>query len=165
MFQNQMRSLEQTTEDLRDRCQRLYKGCKKYMEALGEACNVDNIFAESLEAFGGGQDDLVSVSIGGPIISKFITSFRELATFKELLRSQVEHVLVDRLTQFLSVDLQDAKDSRRRLDKAAQSYDQAREKFASLKKNTRDEVVTDLEEGLHNSKSAFERSRFNLEFR
>lgn len=34
-------------------------------EALGEACNVDNIFAEALEAFAGGQDDLISVSVGG----------------------------------------------------------------------------------------------------
>ena len=34
-------------------------------EALGEACNGDTAFADSLEAFGGGQDDPVSVSIGG----------------------------------------------------------------------------------------------------
>ncbi|KAK1390275.1 ADP-ribosylation factor GTPase-activating protein AGD4-like [Heracleum sosnowskyi] len=162
MFQKQMRSLERTTDDLKDRCQRLYKGCRKYMEVLSEACNGDTIFAEALEAFGGGQDDLISVSIGGPVISKFITSFRELATFKELLRSQVEHVLVDRLAEFLSVDLQNAKDSRRRLDKASHSYDQAREKFTYLKKNAREEVVAELEEDLQNSKSAFERSRFNL---
>ncbi|WOH07445.1 hypothetical protein DCAR_0726875 [Daucus carota subsp. sativus] len=162
MFQKQMRSLERTTDELKDRCQRLYKGCRKYMEVLSEACNGDNIFAEALETFGGGQDDLLSVSIGGPVISKFITTFRELATFKELLRSQVEHVLVDRLAEFLSVDLQNAKESRRRLDKASYSYDQARDKFTSLKKNAREEVVAELEEDLQNSKSAFERSRFNL---
>ncbi|XP_057477534.1 ADP-ribosylation factor GTPase-activating protein AGD4-like isoform X2 [Actinidia eriantha] len=162
MFQKQVRSLEQTAEELKDRCQRLYKGCKKFMEALGEACNGDTAFADSLEAFGGGQDDPVSVSIGGPVLSKFLSAFRELATYKELLRSQVEHVLIDRLTQFLSVDLQDAKDSRRRFDKSISAYDQAREKFASLKKSTRDDVVAELEEDLHNSKSAFERSRFNL---
>ncbi|CAL5430203.1 unnamed protein product [Camellia sinensis] len=34
------------------------------METLGEACNGDTSFADSLEAFGGGQDDPVSVSIG-----------------------------------------------------------------------------------------------------
>ncbi|KAL0420300.1 UNVERIFIED_CONTAM: ADP-ribosylation factor GTPase-activating protein AGD4, partial [Sesamum latifolium] len=66
-------------------------------------------FAASLEAFGGGLDDLLGVSIGGPVLSKFISALRELATYKEFLRSQVEHVLVDRLSQFLSVDLQDAK--------------------------------------------------------
>ncbi|VFQ74661.1 unnamed protein product [Cuscuta campestris] len=98
-------------------------------------------------------------------MSKFVSAFREIATYKELLRSQVEHVLIDRLTEFLSVDLQAVKESRYRFDKADSAYDQAREKFASLKKSTHADVVTGLEEDLHNSKSAFERSRFNLEFR
>ncbi|MCD7457350.1 ADP-ribosylation factor GTPase-activating protein agd4 [Datura stramonium] len=155
MFQKQVRALEQTTDDLRDRCQKLFKGCKKYMEVLGETQNGDIMFAESLEAFGGGLDDPLSVSLGGPIITKFISALRELATYKELIRSQVEHVLVERVSQFLSVDLRDVKESRRRFDKAASTYDQAREKFSSLKKNARNEE-------LHNSKSTFERSRFNL---
>ncbi|CAI8604528.1 unnamed protein product [Vicia faba] len=130
--------------------------------ALGEAHNGENAFADSLEAFGGGYDDPVSVSVGGPVISKFITALRELATFKELLRSQVEHVLIDRLSEFLNVDLQNAKESRRRFDKSVQSYDQSREKFVSLKKNTPEDIVAELEEGLQNSKSSFEKSRFNL---
>ncbi|XP_042053285.1 ADP-ribosylation factor GTPase-activating protein AGD4-like [Salvia splendens] len=162
MFQKQVRSLEQTSDELRDRCQKLYKSCKKYTDMLGEAFNGDMSFAASLEAFGGGLDDLLGVSIGGPVLSKFINTLRELATYKEFLRSQVEHVLVDRLSQFLSLDLQDAKESRRRFDKAIYTYDQAREKFSSLKKTARDEVVAELEEDLQNSKSAFERSRFNL---
>lgn len=36
-----------------------------YRAALGEACIGDETFADSLEAFGGGLDDPVSVSIGG----------------------------------------------------------------------------------------------------
>ncbi|KAL5168991.1 ADP-ribosylation factor GTPase-activating protein AGD2 [Glycine soja] len=162
MFQRQLYSLEETTDELMDRCQKLYKGCRKFMTALGEAYNGEISFADSLEVFGGGQDDPVSVSIGGPVISKFITTLRELTSFKELLRSQVEHVLIDRLTEFMNVDLQDAKDSRRRFDKAVHSYDQSREKFVSLKKNTPEDVVAELEEDLQNSKSAFEKSRFNL---
>ncbi|VFQ99310.1 unnamed protein product [Cuscuta campestris] len=162
MFHKQVRSLELNADELRDRCQKLYKGCRKYNETLEEAYRGDNIFADSLEAFGGGQDDPVSVSVGGPIMSKFVSAFREIATYKELLRSQVEHVLIDRLTEFLSVDLQAVKESRYRFDKADSAYDQAREKFASLKKSTHADVVTGLEEDLHNSKSAFERSRFNL---
>ncbi|ESW03673.1 hypothetical protein PHAVU_011G032600 [Phaseolus vulgaris] len=162
MFQKQLFSLEETTDELKDRCQKLYNGCKKFMTALGEAYNGEISFADSLEVFGGGQDDPVSVSIGGPVITKFITTLRELASFKELLRSQVEHVLVDRLTEFISIDLQDTKDSRRRFDKAVHSYDQSREKFVSLKKNTPEDVVAELEEDLQNSKSTFEKSRFNL---
>ncbi|KDO53031.1 hypothetical protein CISIN_1g0468492mg, partial [Citrus sinensis] len=162
MFQKQLFSMEESAEELKDRCQRLYKGCKKFTEALGVACSGDSAFADALEAFGGGHDDPVSVSIGGPVISKFISAFRELATYKELLRSQVEHVLINRLTEFLTVDLHDAKESRRRFDKSIHAYDQAREKFVSLKKNTRDDIVAELEEDLQNSKSAFEKSRFNL---
>ncbi|KAL2329101.1 hypothetical protein Fmac_022528 [Flemingia macrophylla] len=162
MFQKQLCSLEETTDELKDRCQQLYKGCKKFMTALGDAYNGEIAFADSLEIFGGGQDDPVSVSIGGPVISKFINTLRELATFKELLRSQVEHVLIDRLTEFMNVDLQDAKDSRRRFDQAVHSYDQSREKYVSLKKNTPQDVVAELEEDLQNSKSTFEKSRFNL---
>ncbi|CAJ2679561.1 unnamed protein product [Trifolium pratense] len=146
MFHKQLFSIEETADELKDRCQNLFKGCKKFMTALGEGYNGELAFADSLEAFGGGQDDPVSVSIGGPVISKFITALRELATFKELLRSQVEHVLIDRLTEFINVDLQDAKESRRRFDKSVHAYDQSREKFVSLKKNTPEDIVAELEE-------------------
>ncbi|XP_004297764.1 PREDICTED: ADP-ribosylation factor GTPase-activating protein AGD4-like [Fragaria vesca subsp. vesca] len=162
MFQKQVCNLEQTADELKDRCQKLLKGCKKFVAALGEACAGDTTFADSLEAFGGDLDDPISVAIGGPVLSKFISAFRELATYKELLRTQVEHVLVNRLMHFMTVDLQDAKDSRRRFDKAIHVYDQSREKFVSLKKNTRGDIVSELEEDLQNSKSAFEKGRFNL---
>ncbi|KAJ8759370.1 hypothetical protein K2173_006890 [Erythroxylum novogranatense] len=162
MFEKQICCLEQITDELKNRCQNLYKGCKRFLAVLGEACNVDTTFADSLELFGGGQDDPVSVSIGGPVITKFVNAFRELSTYKELLRSQVEHVLIDRLTQFMDIDLRDAKESRRRFDKANHAYKQSREKFMSLKKNTRGDIVEEFEEDLQNSKSAFEKSRFNL---
>ncbi|XP_050372596.1 ADP-ribosylation factor GTPase-activating protein AGD4 isoform X2 [Argentina anserina] len=162
MFQKQVCNLEQTADELKDRCQKLLKGCKKFVAALGEACAGDTTFADSLEGFGGDLDDPISVAIGGPVLSKFISAFRELATYKELLCTQVEHVLVNRLMHFMTVDLQDAKDSRRHFDKAIHVYDQSREKFVSLKKNTRGDIVSELEEDLQNSKSAFEKGRFNL---
>ncbi|XP_073002196.1 ADP-ribosylation factor GTPase-activating protein AGD4-like isoform X3 [Typha latifolia] len=162
MFRKQIYSLEQASDELKDRCQKLHKGCKRFMVSLGEGYDADLSFADSLEAFGAGQDDPLSVAIGGPVMSKFTTAFREVGTYKELLRSQVEHMLTDRLFQFMSVDLQNVKDCRRRLDKATQGYDQAREKFMSVRKGTRPEVVAELEEDLHNSRSSFERCRFNL---
>ncbi|KAK8526134.1 hypothetical protein V6N12_020615 [Hibiscus sabdariffa] len=149
MFQKQICSLELTADDLKNRCQILYKGSKKFLTALVEAHHGENSFADSLEAFGSGKDDPVSLSIGGcqgPIMSKFIKALRELASYKELLRSQVEHVLIDGLTQFLNVDLQEAKESRRRFDKAISAYDQAREKYVSLKKNTPQDIVAEVEE-------------------
>ncbi|KAI4385824.1 hypothetical protein MLD38_003817 [Melastoma candidum] len=162
LFHKQVFTLEQTNEELKERCLGLYKGCAKFLNSLGESCKGDAAFADSLEAFGGGLDDPVSVSIGGPVISKFMSALHELASYKELLHSQVEHVLVDRLMQFLKVDMQEAKDSRQRFHKAEQAYEQAREKFLSLKKSTPEDIITEHEEELQNSKSAFERSRFGL---
>ncbi|KAK8615611.1 hypothetical protein V6N13_017196 [Hibiscus sabdariffa] len=146
LLMEQICSLELTADDLKNRCQILYKGSKKFLTALVEAHHGENSFADSLEAFGSGKDDPVSLSIGGPIMSKFIKALRELASYKELLRSQVEHVLIDGLTQFLNVDLQEAKESRRRFDKAISAYDQAREKYVSLKKNTPQDIVAEVEE-------------------
>lgn len=162
MFQKQVCSLEGTAEELKDRCQKLYKGVRKFMGVLGEASKGESAFADCLEEFGAGHDDPISLSIGGPVISKFINTLRELASYKEFLCSQVEHVLLERLMNFINVDLQEAKESRHRFDKAAHSYDQSREKFVSLKKNTRGDIVAELEEDLENSKSTFEKSRFNL---
>ncbi|CAN6481854.1 unnamed protein product [Victoria cruziana] len=129
MFRDQVNMLEGNAEQLRDRCQRFYKGCKTFTVAIGEACTGDNAFANSLETFSGARDDLISIAIGGPVMSKFIATFRELGSYKELLRSQVEHMLTERLLQFMNGDLHDVKDSRRRFDKATLSYDQVPSHF------------------------------------
>ncbi|KAH9323365.1 hypothetical protein KI387_018004, partial [Taxus chinensis] len=153
---------EESAEALRERCQKFYKGCRKYTEGLGEAYDGDIAFASSLETFGGGHDDPISIAVGGPVMTKFTIALREIGTYKEVLRSQVEHMLNDRLMQFVNIDLQDVKEVRKRFDKATLHYDQVREKFMSLKKSTRMDIVTETEEDLRNARSAFEQARFNL---
>eukprot|EP00250_Pteridium_aquilinum_P033907 c6621_g1_i1 orf=479-1423(+) len=162
MFRKQLQALEESAEALKDRCQKFYKGCRKYTEELGEAYDGDIAFASALESFGGGHDDPISVAVGGPVMTKFTIALREIGTYKEVLRSQVEHMLSDRLIQFASIDLQDIKEVRRRFDKASLHYDQAREKFLSLRKGTRLDVVSEVEEDLRNARSTFEQARFNL---
>jgi Arf-GAP/coiled-coil/ANK repeat/PH domain-containing protein len=98
----------------------------------------------------------------GPVMTKFTIALREIGTYKEVLRSQVEHMLNDRLTQFVSIDLQDVKEVRKRFDKASLHYDQVREKFLSLRKDAKVEVVSEAQEDLWNAKSQFEQARFNL---
>uniref|UniRef100_A0A0E0CNR6 Uncharacterized protein n=1 Tax=Oryza meridionalis TaxID=40149 RepID=A0A0E0CNR6_9ORYZ len=96
MFRKQVNSMEQLSDELKQRCSNLHKGCKRFIIAdnlsfrgsLDEGYAGDLTFADALEAFGAGQDDPVSVAIGGPVMSKFTTAFRELGTYKELLRSQ-----------------------------------------------------------------------------
>ncbi|XP_057949789.1 ADP-ribosylation factor GTPase-activating protein AGD3 [Malania oleifera] len=162
MFRKQIQMLEESAESLRERSLKFYKGCRKYTEGLGEGYDGDIAFASALETFGGGHNDPISVAFGGPVMTKFTIALREIGTYKEVLRSQVEHMLNDRLLQFVNIDLHDVKEARKRFDKASLLYDQAREKFLSLRKGTKSDVATLLEEDLHNARSAFEQARFNL---
>ncbi|PWA88460.1 ARF GTPase-activating protein [Artemisia annua] len=162
MFRKQMQCLEESAELLRERSLKFYKGCRKYTEGLGEGYDGDIAFASTLETFGGGHNDPISVAFGGPVMTKFTIALREIGTYKEVLRSQVEHILNDRLLQFVNIDLHDVKEARKRFDKASLLYDQAREKFLSLRKGTKSDVATVLEEDLHNARATFEQARFNL---
>lgn len=146
MFRKQLQTLEESAEALRERCTRFHKGCRKYTEGLDESYTGDISFANAVETFGGGHDDPISVAVGGPVMTKFTIALREIATYKEVLRSQVEHMLVDRLTQFVNIDLQDVKEVRKRFDKANMHYDQVREKFLALKKDAKPEIVAEFEE-------------------
>ncbi|WCJ26734.1 ARF-GAP domain 1 [Euphorbia peplus] len=162
MFRKQIQSLEDNAELLRDRSLKFYKGCRKYTEGLGEGYDWDIAFASALESFGGGHNDPISVAFGGPVMTKFTIALREIGTYKEVLRSQVEHMLNDRLLHFVNIDLLEVKEARKRFDKASLLYDQAREKFLSLRKGTRSDVATLLEEELHTARSTFEQARFSL---
>ncbi|TMW86034.1 hypothetical protein EJD97_022041 [Solanum chilense] len=162
MFRKQLQCFEESAESLRERSLKFYKGCRKYSEGLGEGYDGDIAFASALETFGGGHNDPISVAFGGPVMTKFTIALREIGTYKEVLRSQVEHMLNDRLLQFVNIDLQDVKEARKRFDKASLIYDQAREKFLSLRKGTKSDVASVLEEELHNARSTFEQARFSL---
>ncbi|CAI9113739.1 OLC1v1014405C1 [Oldenlandia corymbosa var. corymbosa] len=162
MFRQQLQSLEDTADILRERSIKFHKGCRKYVEGLGEAYDRDISFASALETFGGGHNDPISIAFGGPDMAKFAIALREIGMYKEVLRSQVEHILNDRLLHFANVDLLDIKEARKRFEKANVVYDQAREKYLSLRKNTRNDVAAAFEEELYNARSVFEQARFNL---
>ncbi|KAJ0045231.1 hypothetical protein Pint_05310 [Pistacia integerrima] len=162
MFRKQIQGLEESAESLRERSLRFYKGCRKYTEGLGEGYDGDIAFASALESFGGGHNDPISVAFGGPVMTKFTIALREIGTYKEVLRSQVEHMLNDRLLQFVNIDLHEVKEARKRFDKASLLYDQAREKFLSLRKGTKTDVAAVLEEELYHARTTFEQARFSL---
>lgn len=146
MFRQQIQCMEETDEALRGRCLKFYKGCRKYTEGLGEGYDGDIAFVSALESFGGGHNDPICVALGGPVMTKFTIALREIGTYKEVLRSKVEDMLNERLLHFVNVDLQDVKEARKRFDKASLIYDQAREKFLSLRKSTRMDVAVVIEE-------------------
>ncbi|GMQ09541.1 hypothetical protein CsSME_00052875 [Camellia sinensis var. sinensis] len=123
MFRQQIQGLEESAEALRERTSKFYKGCRKYTEGLGEGYDREIAFACALEAFGG-HSDPICAAFGGPIMTKFAIALREIGTYREVLRSKVEHMLNDRLLQFVNVDLPDVKEARKRFDKANAIYDQ-----------------------------------------
>ncbi|KAG5019543.1 hypothetical protein JHK87_015398 [Glycine soja] len=138
------------------------RGFSMPLEGLGEAYDGDIAIASALENFGGGHNDPLFVTLGGPIMTKFSIALREISTYKELLRSQAEHMLNDRLLNMLNVDILDVKEARRRFEKASLVHDQGREKFMSLRKSTRMDIATVVEEDLHNARTSLEEARFNL---
>ncbi|XP_019416188.1 PREDICTED: ADP-ribosylation factor GTPase-activating protein AGD1-like [Lupinus angustifolius] len=162
MFRQQLQIMEESSEALRSRCWKFYKGCQKYTEGLAEAYDGDIAFASAVENFVGGHNDPLFVTLGGPVMAKFTIALREISTHKELLRSEVEHMLNDRLLNILNVEILDVKEARRRFDKSSLAYDQAREKFMSLRKSTKFDTAAVIEEELHNARNLFEEARFNL---
>ncbi|KAH7864933.1 hypothetical protein Vadar_000126 [Vaccinium darrowii] len=161
MFRQQIQGLEESTEALRERTSKFCKGCRKYTEGLGEGYDRDIAFASTLETFGG-HNDPICASFGGPVMTKYAIALREIGTYKEILRSQVDHMLNERLLPFINIDLQDVKEARKRFDKANVTYDQAREKYLALRKSTRLDIAAAIEEELHTARSTFEQARFNL---
>ncbi|MED6210864.1 hypothetical protein PIB30_068175 [Stylosanthes scabra] len=160
MFRQQLQNMEEGAESLRTRCWRFYKGCKKYTDGLLDACDGDFSFASALENFGGEHSDPLFVTLGGPVMTKFSMALREIGTYKDCLRAQVEQMLTDRLLHIYNVEIMDVKEARKRFDKACIAYDQARERFMSLRKSTRQDIVIAIEEisALHNveAKKRFE---------
>ncbi|KAJ0231407.1 ADP-ribosylation factor GTPase-activating protein AGD1 [Hirschfeldia incana] len=162
MFRQQMQCMEESVDLLGMRCLRFYKECTKYTEGLGEGYDGDIDFVNALESFGGGHNDPIGVAFGGPVMTKFTVALREIGTYKDVLRSEVEHILNHRLVEFVNVDVQEIKEARKRFDKASIIYDQAREKFLSLRKSTRLDVAATIEEDLQSARAAFEQARFHL---
>ncbi|PON67230.1 Arfaptin domain/BAR domain containing protein [Parasponia andersonii] len=124
MFRQQIQCLEENSESLRGRCQKFYKGCRKYTEGLEEGSDGDIAFAIALETFGGETNDPDFMALGGPVLTRFANALREIGMFKEVLQSQVEHVLNDRLLQFVNVYLHDLKEARKLFEKASVTHDQ-----------------------------------------
>ncbi|GMN60483.1 hypothetical protein TIFTF001_029567 [Ficus carica] len=134
-------------------------------EGLGEGFDGDLAFASALDTFGGDTSDPDFMALGGHALTRFSIALREIGMHKETLQSQVEHVLNDRLLQFVNVYLQDVKEARKRFDKASLVHDQAREKFLSLRKSTRLDVAATIQQGfqdMNNARSSFDEARFNL---
>ncbi|GAB4819633.1 hypothetical protein N2152v2_006679 [Parachlorella kessleri] len=165
LFRGKVRELETNVEALRERAAKLIKGAKKYKDGLEDAYQSTLAFATCLEEFCGGTDE-ESGLLGGPLLTKFVGSFRELASFHELLRTQVELILCERLNHHWTLLTGEAKECKKKLDRRSADYDSARLKhlghknvggWSSSSKHP-DKTMQDLTL----AKSAAEEARFEL---
>ncbi|GJP51239.1 hypothetical protein CLOM_g10414 [Closterium sp. NIES-68] len=162
MLRKQLASLEESLELLRDRCCQLARSCNDFAASLSDSFEAESAFVHAMEGFFGAPEDAVSIATGGPVLGQFVMTLRDLTIFKETLKSQMEHVLHDRITNFVENDLNNLKEVRRRYDKAGRHYDQMRERYLSLKKGTKAEVAAEADEDMQTARMQFEQARFNL---
>ncbi|PRW20973.1 ADP-ribosylation factor GTPase-activating AGD3-like [Chlorella sorokiniana] len=125
LFRAKVGELDGSLERLKERAAKLTKSAKKYSGSLDAGALGTGAFADSLESFCGEADEESSV-IGGPTLLKFVSTFRELASFQDLLRTQTEVVLCERLNHEFVKVTGEVKEAKRRLDKRSSEYDAAR---------------------------------------
>ncbi|KAL4436335.1 hypothetical protein ABPG77_009897 [Micractinium sp. CCAP 211/92] len=126
LFHSKLNELDGNLERLKERASKLTKASKKYSAVIESASLGTSAFADSLEAFCGEATDEESSLIGGPTLLKFVSTFRELASFQDLLRTQTEVLLCERLNHDFIKLTSEVRDSKKRLDKRSSEYDAAR---------------------------------------
>eukprot|EP00898_Chlorokybus_atmophyticus_P009125 jgi/Chlat1/9213/Chrsp98S08481 len=175
MLRQQLANVEDNVDALKDRCNKLLRGCKKYRDAVSFTADSHAAFGKVVEAFCGTMDDPLSVAVGGPVMHKFTAAMKDTSLYLDVLKTQMDHFLVDRIAAFTANEIQQVKEMRKKFDKASSDYDakaarlappdrlsKAREKFLHLKKDTKPEVFAEYEEDLKLSRTVYEQARFNL---
>ena len=128
IFRARCTEVEAAADSLRGRTKKLVSGAQQYADSLEEACQESLRFASCLETFCSGDDD-ESMFTGGPTIIRFVQTIRELSSFLELLKTQVELILCDRLSQRSAVMTTDIREARKRLNQRSSDYDTARSRY------------------------------------
>lgn len=169
MFRQRIRDLMHSHDASYERTKKMVHGAKKYCHALDDAFQASLKFAECMESLcegeARGKDDqnLKSLMLGGPIVSRFVQSTRELSSFLELLRTQIELIVCDGLGGSCDAVAMEVKECSRTAQQKNQEYNAVRSKYlgAHGKKN----VDTGSQNGammVHSSRAAHDDARFEL---
>lgn len=131
-FREQAAKLGLTAERLDKRCGRLIKGSRRYRDGIIDGSHSQTEFAETLRDFCGGSDDTdeESMSIGSGTLSRFIEVFDDLSTSSDLLKSQVDQLLVDRMQAVWQRQLlTSARDCATQLRNRSDEHDEAQKRY------------------------------------
>jgi Arf-GAP/coiled-coil/ANK repeat/PH domain-containing protein len=126
LFKLRAAELESQADALKGRTKKLVAGAEQYCKGLDEAFHSMLKFASCIEHFCGGGGDEASVAVGGPTMIRFVHALRELSSFTELLRTQVEVLVCGRLGEAVAAQGVEVLDARRRLTQCTSDYDAAR---------------------------------------
>jgi len=158
----QINAMEKEVDELRDKTLKLAKDCGKYRDGLEDAYARELNFSESLKGFYGSLEDAFACEVGGAVIERFTTAVQEIADARAALLTHVERDLCGALHRLATTELDDARDARKRFDKALNNYERSRARFMSLTRDAKPESLKAAEEDVKATRRAFETDRFHL---
>lgn len=127
LFRYRVSQLEKSTVSLTKEANRLIKGAKSYVNGIEANFHGAETFADSLESFcaTGNEPEIESVVGGSDVLARFSHTFRELSSFHELLRTQVELIMCERLSHNWDTMAANVKEAKKKYEKRSSEYDTA----------------------------------------
>lgn len=125
LFWSRCAELEATANSLKQRTGKLVAGASVYAKSLEDTFQKSLRFADCLEVFCDGDDE-ESLLIGAPILARYAQTLRELASFIELLRTQLELFLGEPLQQRLNEFDDDIRQARKQVSQRSSEYNNVR---------------------------------------
>lgn len=123
LFHARVSEISTSSDALRARAKMLIRGAKSYVTGIEATYSGATAFADSLETFASSSEN--DEIIPGTAL-KFVHTLRELSSFQELLRTQVELIMCERLDHNWTKISNDFKDCKKMKDRKASEYDSAR---------------------------------------
>ena len=140
----------------------LLKGAKKYRDSLDASSAAQQAFCKVLREFCGDVTDETSLDLGAGILIRYISAFNEFSSFYDLLRSQVNLLMIERVNEVLLGPMSAVRDGKKRVERSSSDYDASRRKFLSLQKTVQDDVIAQAERDLRHAKNTYDADRFGL---
>jgi len=133
LFRHRVSQLEQSTVSLTKKANKLIKGAKSYVNGIEANFHGAETFADSLEAFCATGSE---PEIGGcDVLARFSHTFHELSSFHELLRTQVELIMCERLSHNWDTMAANVKEAKKKYEKRSSEYDTATFKHLGHSRN------------------------------
>ncbi len=109
--------MEGDADRLKERMGKFLKGAKKYRDSLDSASVAQQAFCKCMREFCGDVTDEDSLALGAGVLIRYISAFNEVSSFYDLLRSQVNLLIIDQLQEVLLDPMNAVRDGKKRVDR------------------------------------------------